>query len=356
MPEKIRTADSGKRRILVLATGGTIASAPTEAGMAPRYNIEQVLQPVSLLHEHYEITTEDLLQLDSSNIQVDEWRKIARAIDAARHTYDGIVVTHGTDTMAYTAAVLSYMLQGIDIPVVLTGSQFPIDAPLTDAHDNLRTAMAMAACGVPGVFLAFNRRIILGTRAVKVRTLDFQAFESINCPPLAQVNSNGLEFNKTLLRQFSELTAKHAYRLRDEMLPKALLIKLTPGFNAQLLQLLPTLDYQAVLIEAFGVGGVQFLQHDLINSLSDLIKSGIAVVVTSQCLYERSNFSVYEVGRKLLEEGAIEAFDMTSEAAIAKLYWLLGQAAAQGILEPKQRLEFVRTYFKENAVGEISFE
>lgn len=344
-----------KKRILILATGGTIASKPTAAGMAPQYNIAQVLQPVSLLHEYYDITTEDLLQLDSSNIQVAEWQKIAAAIDAAKDKYDGIVVTHGTDTMAYTAAVLSYMLLGIKIPVVLTGSQFPVDVPLTDAHDNLRTAVAMAASKVPGVFLAFNRRIILGTRAVKVRTLDFQAFESINCPPLARVNSNGLEFDQVLLQQYMTLNRQQQYKLQAHLVPKALLIKLTPAFNAELLQFLPTLDYQALLIEAFGVGGVQFLQQDLINSLADLIKSGIAVVVSSQCLYERSNFSVYEVGRKLLDQGAIEAFDMTSEAAITKLYWLLGQAAVLQITEPQKRLAFVRKYFKENLVGEINF-
>ena len=123
--------------------------------------------------EHYDVTVRDILHLDSSNIQPEEWQTIARHVFDNRTEYDGIVITHGTDTMAYTASVLSFMLRGIAIPVLLTGAQLPMAHPLSDGMENLRTALAMAASGTAGVFLAFDRKVILGCRAVKTRTTDF---------------------------------------------------------------------------------------------------------------------------------------------------------------------------------------
>lgn len=348
---------SKKKRILILATGGTIASAKTEAGLAPSYSIDQIIAPTSLLRKYYDLTMQDILSLDSSNIQIPEWQKIATEIYAARNDYDGIVVTHGTDTMAYTSSALSYMLPNLHLPVVLTGSQYPIDVPLSDAHDNLQTALAMAASSVPGVFLAFNREVMLGTRAVKVRTLDFQAFESVNCPPLAKVNAAGLQFNEHVLQTIRYLhQTSERMQLATEMKAAAFLLKLTPAFNANLLHYLPLLGYQAILLEAFGIGGINFLHKDLLEGLASLIEAGFAVVVTSQCLYEQASLRVYEVGRKLLDLGAIEAFDMSTEAAITKLYFALGQAEKAHITDAKQRLAWVKDYFKRNIAGEISMD
>ncbi len=345
---------NSKKRILILATGGTIASAPTNDGLAPRYGISQILGANSLLHNYYDLTMRDILQLDSSNIQIPEWQLIARAIYEERNNFAGIVVTHGTDTMAYTSSALAYMLRNINLPVVLTGSQFPVDVPLSDAHDNLQTALAMAASGVPGVFLAFNRQVILGTRAAKVRTLDFQAFESINCPPLAKINSAGLCFNQQVLQSVQKLRqANEPCTLRLELLPAAFLLKLTPAFNPELLDCLPGLGYKAVLLEAFGIGGINFLHANMLERIEKLLRSHIAVVVTSQCLYEQSSLKVYEVGRKLLDLGAIEAFDMVTEAAVTKLYYILGQAAKLN-LTGSERLNFVRSCFRQNLAGEIN--
>lgn len=348
---------SDKKRILILATGGTIASAKTSAGLAPSYSIEEIIAPSSLLRQYYDLTMQDILSLDSSNIQIPEWQIIAKEIYKARNSYDGIVVTHGTDTMAYTSSALSYMLPKLNIPVVLTGSQFPVDVPLSDAHDNLQTALAMAASAVPGVFLAFNRQVMLGTRAVKVRTLDFQAFESVNCPPLAKVNASGLKFNEHVLQNVRYLhQTSQRLELATELKATAFLLKLTPAFNAKLLDYLPQLGYQAILLEAFGIGGINFLHKDLLDGLAKLIANGFAVVVTSQCLYEQASLQVYEVGRKLLDLGAIEAFDMSTEAAITKLYFALGQADKVKINDALQRLALVKDYFKQNIAGEISLE
>ncbi len=149
---------------------------------------------MSDLCQYYEIVGRDLLNLDSSNIQAEEWQLIAREVFGALPYYDGIVITHGTDTMAYTASMLSFMLQNLKKPVVLTGSQVPIDNLLTDARNNLYTAFAAVDTGIPGVTVAFSRKIIGGCRAVKVRAAGFDAFESVNAPYLGEVFSNGMRF------------------------------------------------------------------------------------------------------------------------------------------------------------------
>ena len=187
------------KKLLILATGGTIASDATENGLSPEHSAAEIAAG-SLQHmTDCLIDCRDVLALDSSNIQPEEWQVIARETAAAAGNYDGIVILHGTDTMAYTASALTYMLRELPIPVVFTGSQLPFVHPLTDAMDNLRCAAAMALSGRPGVFLAFDRKVMLGCRGVKVRTSGFDAFESINYPYVAKVTGGGLEIRDKLL-------------------------------------------------------------------------------------------------------------------------------------------------------------
>src|SRR5699024_7103646 len=164
------------KRILLLTTGGTIASRMTEEGLAPGMDGDMLAHYMGGLAGSYDLTVKDILHLDSSNIQPEEWKLIASHVYKPREEYDGVVISHGTDTMAYTASVLSYIVRNIPIPVVLTGAQLPSEHPLTDGLDNLRTALAMAASGKPGVFVAFDRKVILGCRSVKTHTTDFAAF------------------------------------------------------------------------------------------------------------------------------------------------------------------------------------
>lgn len=330
---------SHKPRLLLLATGGTIASRPSSDGLKPGYSIEELLGFTNRIRRNYNIETKDILSLDSSNIQPEEWQLIAREISASIHDYEGVVITHGTDTMAYTASVLSFMLQGLPIPIVLTGSQLPVDATLSDAVSNLESALAMASSGHPGVFLAFNRQIILGTRAVKVRTIDFNAFESINYPNIAYVNSHGLNIRTELIPPQAK-----SFQLHDRLDNRVFLMKLTPGLNPEIFPMLLKMSYRAIVIEAFGVGGLHYLHRDLVSELQKLIQSGMTVVVTSQCLYEGSDFSRYEAGRKILDKGALPAFDMTSESCVTKLIWILGQSD-----EPEE----VAALFRRNIAGEI---
>lgn len=164
------------KKLLLLSTGGTIASVASDAGLVPKETGEELIKMLGKLP--YDIQVRDILQLDSSNIQPEEWKFIAQNIYKYRNDYDGIVVSHGTDTMAYTASMLAFMLKNINIPVVLTGSQVPINVVLSDAHDNLRLAFAAAATCPPDIYLAFHNKVMLGCRSVKVRTTNFDAFES----------------------------------------------------------------------------------------------------------------------------------------------------------------------------------
>jgi L-asparaginase len=329
----------GRKKIILLTTGGTIASAPTAEGLAPLGSAE-ILEHLGRTGDEFALTVREILRLDSPNIQPEEWRVIASAIYECFDRFDGVVVAHGTDTMAYTASMMCFMLRNPPIPVVFTGSQLPISHPLTDALVNLQCAFAMAASGIPGVFVAFNRKIIVGCRAVKIRTTGFDAFESINVGCAGTVGSDGLRFNKEVLP-----VADGPCALEDSVDANVFLLKLTPGTNPDVVDMLLDSNCHGIVIEAFGAGGLQFVRRDFVSKLERAAFMGIPVVVCSQCLYERSDFSLYQVGQKALEKGAIQAFDMTSEAAITKLMWALGRT---------RNADEIRKLFALNLAGEIA--
>lgn len=328
------------KKILMLTTGGTISSLESPNGLVPsskdtiirKLGIEDNLQ--------FSLDVKEILLLDSSNIQPEEWSIIAQAIYEEINNYDSIIITHGTDTMAYTASIISFMIQNPKIPIIFTGSQLPIGNFLTDAIFNLRTAFAGALSDISGVFVAFDGKLILGSRAVKVRTTSFNAFESINTEAIAYVDSHGLSIKKELLKINNDST-----KFYSNINSNVFLLKITPATNPNIIDILIDAKVEGIVIEAFGAGGLQFIRRDFISKLEEANKKNIPIVVCSQCLYESSNFNIYEVGKKALSTGVIEALDMTTEAAVTKLMWALGQTS---------NIEKIKKIFKTNIAGEIA--
>ena len=327
-----------KKKILLLTTGGTIASLPGGEGLEPMRSdvMERELQQ---LRTYYDITVRDVMCLDSSNIRPEEWQLIAKSIFENRQGFDGIVVSHGTDTMAYTASAVTFMLPNIDRPVVFTGSQLPLADMLSDGPDNLRTAFAMAASGCNGVFLAFDRKVMLGCRAVKVRASGFSAFESVNARYAGRVSNLGLVLDKEVLPR-----VKGEPGLLSDVSRNVFLLKLTPGLNPAVFDMLAAMGYRGIVVEAFGLGGINVLNKGL-RGIHRAVEDGISVVVTTQCLYDSSDLRVYQVGNRLLEMGVIQGRDMTSEAAMTKLMWAIGQ----GLEQPE-----IAALFGQNLAGEVT--
>ena len=305
-----------RKKILMLTTGGTVASANSGDGLSPQLRGEQLLSFCPGILEQADVTIESVLSLDSSNMQPEHWTLLAERIVERRRAYDGVVITHGTDTMAYTSSALSFMLRGIRIPVILTGSQSPIGEPGSDAPRNLIQAFYTAMdARFAGVYVVFCGRIIKGCRASKVDTVSLDAFRSINVPEAALFAGK-----RICVYHLDPVTPEESFHLGA--CPKVLLMKLIPGMDPHILDYVAQMDIRALVLECFGFGGVPIAMRSLIGKLHMLEEKGIISVGTTQCSGGYSNMSTYEVGRKALMEGVICAGDMTYEAIVAKLMWL----------------------------------
>ncbi|MEJ8734715.1 MULTISPECIES: asparaginase [Lachnospiraceae] len=330
------------KKVLLLTTGGTIAARNGEQGLVPDIKCQDILEMLPEIKGCFEVDSQDILNLDSSNVQPEEWQYIAEIVTENLALYDGIIITHGTDTMAYTASALSYMLQNLDKPVILTGAQIPIEKMFTDAKRNLQAAFAAVNTDIKGVAIAFDDKIINGCRAVKVRTLGFNAFESISAPYVGEVYADGMHVYRKDMHPAKE---QKPFCLKKELCTDVFLLKLIPGTNPEIFDRLLDMKYRGIVIEAFGAGGTHFERRNLIPKLHKLVENGISIVACSQCLYEKSDFSMYEVGQKLLECGVIPGRDMTTEAIVTKLMWALGQTK-----DPQK----IREIFDTDYAGEVT--
>lgn len=324
------------KRFMLLATGGTIASVAGENGLKPGMGAKQLLSNVTLPPDVI-IDYKDVFSLDSSNIQPEEWRVLAGEVYEALKTHDGVLITHGTDTMAYTAAALSYMLPEMGKPVVLTGSQLPIGHLLSDAPINFSEALAVLECAPCGVYVVFNHKVIPGTRAVKMRTTAFKAFHSVNGPLAGYIDSDGVHMEKNLPRRNPP-----GSELMDSIDPHVFLLKLIPGTSPEVFDFLAQAGYKGLVLEAFGMGGLHYIRRNLVDKLQSLGDHGIITLVTSQCMFEKADFTHYEVGSNVLSQSVFSGGDMTTEAAVTKLMWVLGD------------LENRRQYLTKNIRGEMS--
>lgn len=325
-----------KKKIAFLATGGTIASVPGPEGLRPAFTEKEMLNFVPELSEIAQIEGKLIMNIDSSNMQPEDWVTIARAVADALSEFDGVVVSHGTDTMAYTAAALTYMLAYLKKPVVLTGAQKSIGEEENDARKNLIDSFVVAASGRPGVFVVFDGQVLFGDRASKMKTMSFDAFWSINAPCAGRVREGAVEWDEQALRNEGERIAEvwkslaekegvtpdeaRPVFLYDRLDPKVLLVKLYPGIEPEVLLLAKERGYHSVLLESFGAGGVTFRPpRDLLPAIRELINSGINVAVTTQVPFEGVDLTLYEVGVKALEAGAVPTGLDTREAALVKL-------------------------------------
>lgn len=306
------------KKILVIGTGGTIASAPSENGLVPALLTDALLKAIPFAASICEVECTQAFSLDSTNVRPGHWIILADIIRKNYNDYDGFVITHGTDTLAYTAAGLSYLIENSSKPIVLTGAQKPMVEDITDAKQNLIDALIYAADDEScNVCVVFNGSVIAGTRARKNYSKSFDAFASVNFPCLAQIQ------NHRIIRFFPD-TTDGDLRFYDYIDPNAGLMKLTPGMNNNLMRC--ALDcYDGLVIESFGVGGLPEYS-DYFLQVKEASDKGKIIVMTTQVPNEGSDLSVYKVGAVIKDNLKIlEAHDMTSEAALAKLMWVLGQ-------------------------------
>ncbi|MFR2020638.1 MAG: asparaginase [Christensenellales bacterium] len=306
------------KHILLIATGGTIASRPTENGLAPQLLADDILRCVPALGSLCRIDAVQPMNIDSTNMSPDCWLALADCLRAHYDQYDGFVIAHGTDTMAYTACALSYLVQQSGKPIVLTGAQKSIYVQDTDARRNLYDAFVAAQDdNLAGVFIVFDGRVILGTRARKTRTKSMNAFSSIDYP-----TSRSFATGASALIVARPQTPP-AFTVAGR---KRLVLRLIPGMNPEVLRLLAS-RFDALVIESFGVGGLPcYEQADFLSAAAAWSSAGKPIVITTQVPHEGSDLAVYQVGaRAAAQPGILQAYTMTVEAVVTKLMWILPQ-------------------------------
>lgn len=309
---------SDRKKVLLLATGGTIASKKSDNGLTPKITPDELLSYIPQVKEFCEVTTLQLLNLDSSNMEPCHWKLMVQTIKEHYGEYDGFVIAHGTDTMAYTAAALSYMIQNTKKPIVITGAQKPIDLEITDAKSNLIDSFLYAAdAKSQGVQIVFDGKVIAGTRAKKVRSKSYNAFSSIDYPCLAMIQ------DMNIMRYIPMLPYDEEVRFYDELDEKVFLMKLVPGIRPGILRSIFE-SYDCIIVESFGVGGIPKSISDEFYRLCQEYPQKLVVMAT-QVAHEGSDMTVYEVGHDMKKYCRfLESYDMTLESVIAKTMWMLG--------------------------------
>lgn len=317
------------KNILLIATGGTIASRPTQDGLAPQLCAEDILRCVPALASLCHVDALQLMNIDSTNMTPENWLAIAGCVKEHYFRYDGFVITHGTDTMAYTACALTYLIQNSTKPIVLTGSQKSIYDQETDARRNLYDAfLAAQDDALFGVMLVFDGRVISGSRARKTRTKSMNAFSSIDYPELALLREG------RILHYIRREKPAGLPAFYDRLNPRVFVLRLIPGMNPDVLKaLLPA--YDALVIESFGVGGLPcYEQEDFLAAVHAWSAEGKPIVITTQVPHEGSDLGVYQVGARAAGlPGVLQAHTMTVEAVVTKLMWILPQTRSPERIE-----------------------
>lgn len=334
-----------KKRVLIIYTGGTIGMKKTEMGYAPSPGFF-----AECVHSVPDMSREDfpdweLIEmsplLDSSNIALEEWNKIASVVYENYENFDGFVVLHGTDTMAYTASALSFILEGLDKPVILTGAQIPLSEMRSDARDNLITSVLIAEAGiVREVALYFSGRLLRGNRAMKMSADGLVAFDSPNYPHLAEVGIN-IRYNYPCLLERKSTGVKFS-PFKEQAIG---VLKVFPGIQFGLFREIMTEKLSGIVLETFGSGNIPGNKDDLLPIIKQAFRSGAIIVVSSQCPAGTVSLGSYETSASLKAAGAVSGRDMTTEAAVAKLYHLFSKGYSH---------ETIKKYMEEDLAGELT--
>ena len=319
-----------KKKILIIHTGGTIGMVPTENGFAPKQGV--LLEELKNIRDlsSPDMPVWDLIEveplLDSTNIRYEQWNSIADSIALYYDKYDGFVVLHGTDTLAYSASALSFMLEGLDKPVVFTGAQIPLCELRSDGRDNLITSMMIAADGViREVSLCFGDSILRGNRAIKYSADGMMAFTSPNFNKLADAGIT-IEYNHASINEY-EKTSLHSGPLNIVKLNESRIavIKIVPGIQFDIFEPIMLESLDGLVLETFGKGNIPDYDTALSRLISEASRCGTIVVVCTQCPAGTVSLGTYKAGSALVEAGAVSGGNMTTEAVITKLTYLLSK-------------------------------
>lgn len=312
-----------KKKILLIATGGTIASQNSGNGLIPLIRAEEILSYIPDVYEFCSPSAVQICNIDSTNMEPRHWNMIMKAVRDNYEAYDGFVIAHGTDTMAYTAAALSYMIQNSSRPIVITGAQKSVDLEITDAKTNLLDSFRYAADdGSQGVQIVFGGKVIAGTRARKIRSKSYNAFDSIDFPFLATIQDG------RIMRYIPAVPFEEPVAFYEKMNDNIFLMKLIPGISPKGLKFLFK-QYDAIIVESFGVGGIPASISDMFYEMYETHPEKVIIMAT-QVTHEGSDMTVYEVGNKIKKECRfLESYDMTLEAVIAKTMWLLANRGTE---------------------------
>lgn len=342
----------GKRpKILIIYTGGTIGMIENpETHVLQPFDFSHLIDNVPKVKKlDYDIANIQFNPpIDSANISPEHWRDLARAIEENYDDFDGFVVLHGTDTMAFTASALSFMLENLHKPVIITGSQLPIGEVRTDGEENLITALQVAAArdkeGEPlvrEVAILFENYLWRGNRSTKMSADNFNAFKSNNYPPLAKIGL-GIHFNEEALYR---VPSRRPMKVRYNMDPNVLFIDLFPGMKEETLRyLLDTPNVKGIVLRTYGAGNSPD-DARFIKAIRDAVDRDIVILNVTQCVNGSVHTTLYNTGHCLAQAGAISGHDITSEAAITKMMYLFGMG-----LPP----EHVKKYLSYSLCGEVT--
>lgn len=312
---------------------------PSEQGYVPNLDrFKEMLEGIQDLH-HPDMAEWDLVAfdplLDSSDITVKEWNKMGRAIADRYDDYDGFVVLHGTDTMAYSASALSFMLENLGKPVIFTGAQIPLCELRSDGRDNIVNSLAIAASDrVHEVCLYFNGRLLRGNRSTKKSSDQFQAFESPNAPILAEVGIS-IRYNEAALRP----AGVGLLRLQEFQEIPIGVLKIFPGIQFELFESIMTEKLKGVVLETFGAGNIPSYNHALLPMIKKAYLSGTIITVCSQCMQGTVSLGAYATSKALQEVDAVSGVDMTTEAAVTKLYYLFSKGLSKEEIKEQMPLD-----------------